>query len=132
MSVTIGSKVYSSPAVLRTKIQEAAGSVMQTQGMADYVEVIADGYLALDNTKSDLDKKKNAVSIAQEGLTVTAERSKDGNLESFEMIDERGDEPKTLRKTMVDGLASYEISMGGQNLTIAEDVNGTLFFDLGK
>ncbi len=132
MSVTIGSKVYSSPSVLRTKIQEAAGSVMQTQGMADYVEVIADGYLALDNTKSDTDKKKNSVTIEQEGLYVSAQRSKDGTLESFEMVDERGDEPKTLKKSMVDGLASYEISMGGQNLTIAEDVNGTLFFDLGK
>lgn len=132
MSVIIGSKVYSSPTVLRTKIQEASNNVAQTQGMVDYIELMADGYLALDNTALDEDKKKNQVTLLDDGVFVSAERSQWGELTSFEMIDESGDQPKSFKKSINDGLATYEISMGGQTISICEDANGTLAFDLGK
>lgn len=132
VSVIIGSKVYSNPTTLRTKIQEASNNVAQTQGMVDYIELMADGYLALDNTALDENKKKNQVTFMDEGVYVNAERSSSGELKSFEMIDESGDQPKTLKKSIQDGLATYEISMGGQTINICEDANGTLVFDLAK
>ena len=132
MSVIIGNQVYSTPQALRTKIQEVAGSVAQTQGMVDYIEIMADGYLALDNTATDENRKKNQVSFIEDGLFVHAETNKKGELKSFEMIDERGSEPQTIKKEMKEGRASYEISMGGQTVNISEDDNGTLVFDLAK
>ena len=132
MSLIIGNQVYSSPLALRGKIQEAASNVAQTQGMVDYVEIMADGYLALDNTATDENKKKNQVTFLEDGLYVHAERGKSGELKSFEMIDERGESPKEIRKEMVGGRPSYEITVGGQKVAITEDVNGTLVFGLGK
>ena len=76
--------------------------------------------------------KKNAVSLStSEGVQVSAERSKDGTLKSFEIIDESGEEKKEIRKSMEDGRASYEVSFGGQTMLISEDVNGTLVFEAG-
>lgn len=128
MSVIIGNQVYSSPLALRGKIQERAGNVAQTQGMVDYVEIMAEGYLALDGTKTDENKKKNQVTFIEDGLYVHAERSKSGELKSFELIDERGEQPQEIKKAMVDGRASYEITFGGQKAVISEDANGTLVF----
>jgi uncharacterized protein YxjI len=130
--VIIGNQVYSSPVALRGKIQEAAGTVAQTQGMVDYVEIMADGYLALDNTATDENRKKNQVTFIEEGLYIHAERDKKGDLKSFEMIDERGEQTQEIKKTMNDGRASYEISMGGQKAMISEDSNGTLVFDVAQ
>ena len=132
MSLIIGNQVYSSPLALRGKIQEAASNVAQTQGMVDYVEIMADGYLALDNTATDENKKKNQVTFLEDGLYINAERGKNGELKSFEMIDERGESPKEIRKEMVGGRPSYEITVGGQKVAITEDANGTLVFGLGK
>lgn len=128
VSVIIGSQVYSSPLALRGKIQEKAGNVAQTQGMVDYVEIMAEGYLALDNTPTDENKKKNQVTFLEDGLYVHAERTKKGELKSFELIDERGETPQEIKKSMVDGRASYEITVGGQKAIISEDPNGTLVF----
>ncbi len=130
MSILIGNRPVNQ-AQLRGNIQKAADSVMQAQGMVDYFELLADGYMSLDNTASDENRKKNAVSIVKDDLLVNAERAKDGTLKSFEIIDETGDEPQEIRKTMTEGRATYEVSFGGQNMIISEDVNGTLVFEAG-
>ena len=132
MSVTIGSQVYSSPLALRGKIQEVAGTIAQTQGMVDYVEIMADGYLALDNSKTDENRKKNQVTFLEDGLYVHAERDKKGDLKSFELVDERGEERQEIKKSMTDGRASYEILVAGQKAMISEDPNGTLVFDIAQ
>lgn len=131
MSILIGNRQVSQ-AQLRGTIAKATDNVMQAQGMVDYFELLADGYMSLDNTASDENKKKNAVSLStSEGVQVSAERSKDGTLKSFEIIDESGEEKKEIRKSMEDGRASYEVSFGGQTMLISEDVNGTLVFEAG-
>lgn len=130
MSVIIGNQIFQSPQAVRPKLEQAAAKVAQTQAMADYVEIMADGYLALDNTPTDENRKKNQVTFLEDGLYVHAERSKTGALQTFEMIDERDGESRTIKKTTENNRASYEISMGGQTVTIAEDANGTLVFEL--
>lgn len=130
MSILIGNRQVSQ-AQLRGTIQKASDSVMQAQGMVDHFELIADGYMALDNSASDENKKKNAISIVKDDLLVNAERSKDGTLKSFEIIDETGEQSQQIKKTMDEGRATYEVSFGGQTMTITEDSNGTLVFDAG-
>ncbi len=130
MSILIGNRQVSQ-AQLRGTIQKTADNVMQAQGMVDYFELIADGYMALDNTASDENKKKNAITLINDGVYVNAERSKDGTLKSFEIIDESGDEAQEIKKSMEDGRATYEVSFGGQKMTISEDPNGTLVFEAG-
>jgi hypothetical protein len=109
-----------------------AGTIAQTQGMVDYVEIMADGYLALDNSKTDENRKKNQVTFLEDGLYVHAERDKKGELKSFELVDERGEERQEIKKSMTDGRASYEILVAGQKAMISEDPNGTLVFDIGQ
>ncbi len=130
MSILIGNRQISQTQ-LRGTIQKASDSVMQAQGMVDYFELLADGYMSLDNTASDENKKKNAVSIVKDDLLVSAERAKDGTLKSFEIIDETGEQSQEIKKTMDEGRATYEVSFGGQKMTITEDSNGTLVFDAG-
>ena len=130
MSILIGNRQISQTQ-LRGTIQKASDSVMQAQGMVDYFELLADGYMSLDNTASDENKKKNAVSIVKDDLLVSAERAKDGTLKSFEIIDETGEQSQEIKKTMDEGRATYEVSFGGQKMTITEESNGTLVFDAG-
>ena len=127
MSILIGNRQVSQN-YLRGAIQQAADKVMQPQGLVDYCEIIADGYMALDNTALDENKKKNAVTLLTDEFYVNAARAKDGSLKSFEIIDGSGDEARELRKTVEDGRATYEVSMGGFKTVISEDHNGTLVF----
>jgi hypothetical protein len=132
VSVTIGNQVFSNPLALRGRIQEITSDVLQTQGMVDQIEVWADGYLALDNTPTDENRKKNQVTFIEDDLFVHAKANKYGVVQEFEMIDQRGEQTTEFKKSMIDGRACYEITVGGQTATISEDANGTLFFDLGK
>jgi hypothetical protein len=98
--------------------------------MVDQIEIWADGYLALDNTPTDENRKKNQVTFIEDGLYVHAKSNKKGELQEFDMIDERNGQTTEFKKTMNDGRASYHITVSGQTAVISEDANGTLVFEL--
>lgn len=132
MSVIIGNQLYQNPLNLRGKIQEHASTVLKTQDLVDQIEIWADGYLALDNTSTDENRRKDQVTFIEDELYVHAKAKKSGEIEEFEMIDQRNGETTEFRKSLSDGRASYEISMSGQTITVAEDANGTLVVDISQ
>ena len=133
MSVTIGNRTLSNPLqYVRKSIAESTGSLFQTQGMVDQIEVMAEGYLALDQSSTDENRKKNQVTFLEDGKYIHAEQDKFGNVKAFERIDETGETPTTIKKSMVEGRPSYQFEVGGQQMIINEDANGTLVFELAQ